>query len=76
MFRGFTWKIRLVGVAVGCVGVPDLTLGEHRWDRRWPQGVLLMVAARRAAAVADDCPASPPPAGTHATISEHEENVV
>ena len=22
----------------GCVGGPDLSLGEHRWDSRWPQG--------------------------------------
>jgi hypothetical protein len=60
---GLTWKIRPVGVAVGCVGGPDLTLGEHRWDSRWPHGVLLMVAVRRAAAVADDWPASPPSTG-------------
>src|SRR5215213_5448568 len=57
---GLTWKIRLVGFAVGCIGLPCLSLGEHRSDSRWPQGVLLMMAAQRAAAVADDCPASPP----------------
>jgi hypothetical protein len=35
-----TWQIRLVGVAAGCVGGPDLALGEDCWDTRWPQGVL------------------------------------
>ena len=55
----------------GCVGGPDLSLGEHRWDSRWPHGVLLMVAARRAAAVADDCPASPPSHGRR-TESDRE----
>jgi hypothetical protein len=50
-----TWQIRLVGVAAGCAG-PDLALGEHCWDSRWPQGVLVMVAARREAARARAAP--------------------
>ena len=51
-----TWQIRLVGVAAGCVGGPDLALGEDCWDSRWPQGVLVMVAARREAARARAAP--------------------
>jgi hypothetical protein len=51
-----TWQIRLVGVAAWCAGGPDLALGEHCWDRRWPQGVLVMVAARREAARARAAP--------------------
>jgi hypothetical protein len=55
-----TWQIRLVGVAAGCVGGPDLALGEDCWDSRWPQGVLPNGCSAERGCQGEGCPASPP----------------
>jgi hypothetical protein len=58
-----TWQIRLVGVAAGCVGGPDLALGEDCWDSRWPQGVLPNGCSAERGCQGEGCPASPPAYG-------------
>jgi hypothetical protein len=58
-----TWQIRLVGVAAGCVGGPDLALGEDCWDSRWPQGVLPNGCSAERGCQGEGCRASPPAYG-------------